>query len=45
LLPDILFSDVIEDITDQHAVIINRTRQGSMILPGETLLVCESHER
>lgn len=41
LKPKILFSDVIEDVSDQHAVIINRTRQASMLLPGETLLVCE----
>jgi hypothetical protein len=41
LKPRILFSDVIEDVTDQHAVIINRTRQASMIMPGETLLVYE----
>ncbi len=41
LRPRILFTDVIEDVTDQHAVIINRNRQASMILPGETLLVCE----
>jgi hypothetical protein len=32
---------VIEDVTDQHAVIINRNRQASMVLPGETLLVYE----
>jgi len=32
---------VIEDITDQQAVIINRSRQASMILPGQSLLVCE----
>ncbi len=41
LRPRILFTDVIEDVSDQHAVIINRNRQASMILPGETLLVCE----
>jgi len=41
LRPRILFTDVIEDIADSHAVIINRNRQASMILPGETLLVCE----
>jgi hypothetical protein len=34
LKPRVLFSDIIEDITDQHAVIINRNRQASMILPG-----------
>ena len=36
-----LYADVIEDITDQHAVIINRNREASMVLPGETLLVYE----
>jgi len=41
LRPRILYTDVIEDIADQHAVIINRNRQASMILPGQTLLVCE----
>jgi hypothetical protein len=41
LRPRLLYSDVIEDITDQQAVIINRSRQASMILPGQSLLVCE----
>ncbi|HEY7689269.1 MAG TPA: hypothetical protein VH835_11270 [Dongiaceae bacterium] len=41
LKPRVLYTDVIEEITDQHAVIINRNRQASMILPGETLLICE----
>jgi hypothetical protein len=41
LAPRILFTDVIESIADQHAVIINRNRQASMVMPGETLLVCE----
>ena len=41
LRPKVLYSDVIEDITDQHAVIVNRNRQASMVLPGETLLVYE----
>ena len=41
LKPRILYSDVIEDVTDQHAVILNRNRQASMIMPGETLLVYE----
>jgi len=39
--PRLLYSDVIEDITDQHAIIINRSRQASMIMPGQSLLVCE----
>jgi hypothetical protein len=41
LRPRILFSDVIEDVTDRQAVIINRNRGGSMLVPGDTLLVCE----
>jgi hypothetical protein len=41
LKPRVLYTDVIEDVTDQHAVIINRNRQASMLMPGETLLVCE----
>jgi hypothetical protein len=41
LRPQVLYTDVIEDVTDQHAVIINRNRQASMLMPGETLLVCE----
>lgn len=41
LKPRILYTDVIEDIADQHAVIINRSRQASMVMPGETLLICE----
>ncbi|NYI99624.1 hypothetical protein HNR19_000323 [Nocardioides thalensis] len=41
LRPRILYHDVIDSITDQHAVILNRNRQGSMILPGDSLLVFE----
>ncbi|HYO39023.1 MAG TPA: microcompartment protein [Nocardioidaceae bacterium] len=41
LRPRVLFTDVIEDVTDQHAVILNRNRQASMLMPGQTLLVCE----
>jgi hypothetical protein len=41
LRPRTLFSDVIEDVTDQHAVIINRNRQASMLMPGQSLLVHE----
>lgn len=41
LRPRVLYSDVIEDVTDQHAVIINRNRQASMLMPGHTLLVYE----
>lgn len=41
LRPRILYHDIIEDITDQHAVILNRNRQASMVLPGQSLLVYE----
>ena len=41
LRPRVLYSDVIADVTDQHAVIVNRTREASMLLPGDTLLVYE----
>jgi hypothetical protein len=41
LRPQLLYSDILEDITDQHAVLINRTRQASMVLPGESLLLME----
>ena len=41
LRPQVLYADLIEDIADQHAIIVNRNRQGSMVLPGETLLLCE----
>lgn len=41
LRPRVLYHDVIEEITDQHAVILNRNRQGSMVVPGDSLLVYE----
>lgn len=41
LAADVLYSDVIDDVTDTHAVIVNRTREASMLLPGQSLLVHE----
>ncbi len=41
LRPHVSYMGVIEDVTDQHAVIINRVREASMLLPGQTLLVVE----
>ena len=41
LRPKVLYVDVIEEVTDQHAVIVNRNREASMLLPGQTLLVVE----
>ncbi len=33
LQPQVLYSDVIDDVTDSHAVIVNRTREASVLLP------------
>jgi hypothetical protein len=41
LVPRVLYVDVIDDIGDTHAVIVNRTREASMLLPGRSLLVHE----
>jgi len=41
LKPEILYTDVVEEVTDQHAVILNRNREASMILPGESLVLVE----
>jgi len=41
LKPHVLFAETVEDITDMHAVILNRNRQASMVMPGETLLLVE----
>ena len=41
LTPEILFHDIIEDISDQHAIILNRTRDGSILVPGVSLLIFE----
>jgi hypothetical protein len=41
LKPRVLYTDIVEEVTDQHAVILNRNREASMILPGESLLLVE----
>jgi hypothetical protein len=41
LRPKLNYVDVIEEVTDQHAVIVNRNSEASMLLPGQTLLVVE----
>lgn len=41
LTPATLYTDIIEDIADQHAIILNRMRNASMILPGQSLLLYE----
>jgi len=41
LAPKMLFSDIIEDLSDQHALILNRSREGSILVPGVALLIVE----
>lgn len=41
LSPKILFQDIIEDLSDQHAIILNRSRDASMLVPGASLLLYE----
>jgi hypothetical protein len=41
LKPVSLFSDIVERVSDQHAIVLNRTRDASMILPGQSLLLYE----
>ncbi len=41
LAPATLFADIIEDIADQHAILLDRVRNASMILPGQSLLLYE----
>ncbi|MEX0449891.1 hypothetical protein V6X63_09030 [Spiribacter sp. 221] len=41
LAPVTLFHDIVRDISDQHAIILNRSRDASMLLPGHSLLVYE----
>ena len=41
LAPSTLYQDIIENIGDQHAIILNRMRNASMILPGQSLLLYE----
>jgi hypothetical protein len=39
--PKVLSSQIIRRIDDHHAQLINRTRHGQMIIPGQTLYVLE----
>ena len=41
LIPNVLFDDIIDDLSDQHAIILNRSRSASMLIPGESLLLSE----
>ena len=41
LPPQLLYSGIIDDITGQHAVLINRAKQANLLLPGQSLLLME----
>ena len=41
LAPEVLYSEIIEDLSDQHALILNRSRDGSILIPGVSLLIYE----
>jgi hypothetical protein len=41
LSPTVLFEDIIEDLSDQHAIILNRSRDASILVPGDSLLLFE----
>jgi len=41
LKPEVLSSQLVRRIEDHHAQLINRTRHGQMIIPGQTLYVME----
>jgi len=41
LKPQILYHDIIENLSDQHAIILNRSREASILVPGVALLIYE----
>jgi len=41
LAPKVLYHDIIENLSDQHAIILNRSRDGSILVPGTALLIYE----
>ena len=41
LIPKILFYDIIENLSDQHSIILNRSRDASILVPGVSLLIFE----
>jgi nicotinamidase-related amidase len=41
LTPQTLFHDIIENLNDQHAIILNRTRDASILVPDVSLLIYE----
>jgi hypothetical protein len=41
LTPQILYNDIIENLNDQHAIILNRSRDASILVPDVSLLIYE----
>ena len=41
LAPRILYSDIIRNVADQQSSIVNRMRSASMLIPGQSILLCE----
>lgn len=41
MAPQVLFHDIIDDLSDQHAIILNRSRDASILIPGVSLLIYE----
>ena len=41
LAPQVLFHDIIEELSDQHAIILNRSRDASILVPDVSLLIFE----
>ncbi|MDE0970163.1 MAG: hypothetical protein OSA51_12300 [Octadecabacter sp.] len=41
LAPKVLYHDIIENLSDQHAIILNRSRDGSILVPGVAMLIYE----
>jgi len=41
LAPRVLFHDIIEELSDQHAIILNRSRDASILVPDVSLLIFE----
>lgn len=41
LAPRVLFHDIIENLSDQHAIILNRSRDASILVPDVSLLIFE----
>ena len=41
MVPETLFHDIIENLNDQHSIILNRTRDASILVPDVSLLIYE----